>query len=634
MWRRKASRPSRPNNMPSPDTEKIAREIISSGIKEITAFVDSRQAAVLLAKVAPALRLKGIGVRPVYSDRGLKKFTGIEGEIFSPGKDQSVKVMSAVIAEFAKSYREWYLLGGKDQTVMDGYSLGFIHELDAYGIFRDAIRKVENAGEYIRAKKPGFLLTFFGNEELPGIEGLISGNTGVKVYNQPLDAPGRIMSLYINARLGLFGWLVRVIAAKRSSLFDGGAFSGRERYLFVYTGDSTSSIDTIAAVAPKVEGETIHLAEGLKTVKALKKRNVISSLYEDYISYLDVFQILGKARKFLNSWLGALDSMRDSGRFEYRGVNIFPMVSDELDKVIRKAAYNTPGRLLALERINKKSRIGALLVATDFHPVSREAVLFCRENEIPSLQVIHGLVSMPIQFIPVTADKTLVWGEYMRDWFVRYGTPAERIEITGQPRYDVFSDLEGRREGIRKELGIPAGSQVVMYASCRIPGEEKVVTAVLDALEGRKDTVFVVKPHPGEKIAAYSAILKERPGIRGMVVSDKNILDMLAVCDIVLLVFSGVGLEAVLMGKPLIITAEGVDWDKGRFVDDGVAVRAVSADEIRAAIDGLLSGSPDFDFIEANRKKFIYSHNYLNDGNAAARVAGLLKKAADLKEAS
>ena len=581
--------------------------------------------------------LSGHGIKPVVicSDGSYLKKAGIKGAVVVREAAHGARVADGVFERFSAKYRDWYMLDDGDTTLVDGYSLGFIHELDAYGVFKNTIWQLEDIKAVVLEKRPKLIITFFDVENAgAGLEPFFAEAGNAKVINIPPGGFSRLARrLELWYRLGYLGWLSRFVRAKLISLTrKGTTVSGslyEKKYLFVYTGDSSSGIDSITPVAKEFgDGEVLHIADGERTRRELDNRGIPSLVFEDITGWGALGWVYKNRKPFIRRWDSAKGRLKGSARFDYKGINLSPFVIDELEQKIKGGAYKTLARAYALGRLIEKGKAGGLLVASDFHPVPREAVLVCRRHGVPSVEVIHGMVSVPVLYVPITADKIAVWGDEMHEWFVGHGTDPARLVTTGQPRYDGFIEYEKRKDYLKAGLGIEKDKKVVLYAASRLPGEMKTVETALDAIRQRKDTIFVIKPHPTDRPDAYERLLNTRPDQPSMVVSGRNIFEMLAICDIVLLLFSTVGLEAVLAGKPLVAVSDFAGRSNDNYVASGVALKADTAQELRGILDGLLSGSEGYGVPRESRERFIFRHNYKNDGMAARRVAGLLREMA------
>jgi surface carbohydrate biosynthesis protein len=249
-------------------------------------------------------------------------------------------------------------------------------------------------------------------------------------------------------------------------------------------------------------------------------------------------------------------------------------------------------------------------------------------------------------------DLYLFWGERLRDAFAEYsGLPAERLHITGCPRYDICHAVW------RKTLAYPRRDFVLintnfnavnpLFASgkhadrqplrgqgvtdAEIESRYRAARAVFDRLvpelvslaQRAPERSFVLRPHPFERCESYREAFASRPNV---VVDDAgDVMAVLSVAQCMLHVNCGTSVEATFLGV-LPIAVEFANNDAARGLNPlpaRISHTVRSADELDEALrrSGEISRSHPF---EANYRAHIYPWFYENDGQAGARVARAL----------
>jgi len=96
---------------------------------------------------------------------------------------------------------------------------------------------------------------------------------------------------------------------------------------------------------------------------------------------------------------------------------------------------------------------------------------------------------------------------------VALGAPEDKVTFTGNLKYDtIIASLAGvERQAVRKELGIPAQSLVVVAGSTH-PGEEDAMLKVLEHCQERIDAplVLLLAPRHPERWDEVAGLLEER----------------------------------------------------------------------------------------------------------------------------
>ena len=123
------------------------------------------------------------------------------------------------------------------------------------------------------------------------------------------------------------------------------------------------------------------------------------------------------------------------------------------------------------------SGAGLLLTATSVNGLDRErdAITTARRLGVPSLALLDFWSNYRLRFIDQDGrlnlpDRIAVMDALAADEMVAAGLPADRLEITGQPAFDglaarLAAFSSGRREQLRRELGLATGDCLVLYVS-------------------------------------------------------------------------------------------------------------------------------------------------------------------------
>ena len=101
---------------------------------------------------------------------------------------------------------------------------------------------------------------------------------------------------------------------------------------------------------------------------------------------------------------------------------------------------------------------------------------------------------------------------------------------------------------------------------------------------------------------------------------------LIFISELVIVSHSTVGIEALILDKPLI----DVNLTKMPFYQDyvkeGVALGVRNEEDLLPAIKSILENEVVRKKLEKNRQKYVYEHAYKMDGKAAERVTNLIKE--------
>lgn len=155
---------------------------------------------------------------------------------------------------------------------------------------------------------------------------------------------------------------------------------------------------------------------------------------------------------------------------------------------------------------------------------------------------------------------------WSKDLFVdHYGIEPDRVHVISTPRFDYLSELIGSDSAkARANLNLSSDQPTVLFAAqVGLEAEmEKIISALaqIDSIGGRVPEI-IVKLHPRsstEEVRRYEAAANASKEDHTLnFVRTGNIADYLTASDLVITVYSNVGTEAAVMGKPLIIAKFG-----------------------------------------------------------------------------
>lgn len=298
----------------------------------------------------------------------------------------------------------------------------------------------------------------------------------------------------------------------------------------------------------------------------------------------------------------------------------------------------------------------AVIVIEDEYSVFERALIVAAgKKNIPCIAIQHGVIdeshkgylyqadeisldhSIKSPFVPI-ADVTAVYGQYHKDLLTRAGGyPENVVVVTGQPRYDRLTDLDRQpvRSRLIEEWHLDPTKKIVLWTTqCHgISDAENELNfhTVFDSISSIKDVQLIIKQHPGEP-GRYDTMIQEH--LRGysidahIVAKDADTLGLLALSDLVLLLNSTTGLEAVALQKPLIVLNLGGQPDIGNYVLEGVACGVYRPGDLKTTIERLLH---DDACLAQNREGFIRRYLYRIDGKAAERVVALIEECAETR---
>lgn len=198
-----------------------------------------------------------------------------------------------------------------------------------------------------------------------------------------------------------------------------------------------------------------------------------------------------------------------------------------------------------------------VVLTTNAPRSERAAVLAARALGIPAVVVVDLFALEELDWLarPTFADALCVLSQSVKERLVSAGRPAVDVHVTGNPVFDRLADpaLAERGRALRTTRGWE-GRRVITWASQPELGDpqlpRRIEAALIAALDDHPQWQLVIRPHPNDQYAPPTP----HPRLTLSTRAD-DLHTLLAASDVVVTMTSTVGLEAVLLGKPL------VTWD-------------------------------------------------------------------------
>ncbi len=221
---------------------------------------------------------------------------------------------------------------------------------------------------------------------------------------------------------------------------------------------------------------------------------------------------------------------------------------------------------------------------------------------------------------------------FARNAYLSMGVPADKVFVTGQPRFDLIGQKKYDRKRFMAELGVPEDKGIVVLATQPLGSfwtegdREEFINTVISALSEFPEKQLVIKLHPGEKMAEYQQMLAKMEEDRAIICQKIDLYELLHACDLLMTVHSTVALEAMLLNKPVITINLTGKPDLMPYAESGAALGVYQRRALAPAINKALYDPEVRKNLAQSREKFISKYAYRPDGQAAKRVTELITR--------
>lgn len=221
----------------------------------------------------------------------------------------------------------------------------------------------------------------------------------------------------------------------------------------------------------------------------------------------------------------------------------------------------------------------------------------------------------------VVPDRICAYGEKDVEEVGRSNFEKKTVRVCGCPRFDHYGKLFAQmdEEKLKRKYGT---GKCVLWAPDSpnvLKGKKRTeyVEKIAAAFSGKQTLDIVIKPHPDEKGTDYSGIRNAN------VVKSGNLLELIRICEAMLIRTSLAGSEAIALGKPVIITDFGGPGDVSIYSDYGFPV-AKTAEELAGLTEKLGSDEEKKRFTQ-RRERFM-TDNLANFGHASQKIADVVEE--------
>lgn len=274
-----------------------------------------------------------------------------------------------------------------------------------------------------------------------------------------------------------------------------------------------------------------------------------------------------------------------------------------------------------------------LFLAIEVNFILRNAVRYCKELGIKTLIIQHGTPNKYSlhAFAPFEADCFAAWGEFTKDYLIKSGVDPERIVVTGGPVFDRTCSLKPDRDKIYTDIGINPEIKHLIVFTTQASGAgnrptkveiETGITETCKALSYYPHVQLLFQVHPGQTIEDVKRIAEKMSSPNSKVIKYHDTESLLTISDGVITFFSTTAIDALILGKPLMLINLSDDKDFYPFVPMKAAFGAYTNEDIGEAFKRLIENPEE---LEDGRKKAVPYMAFNTDGRSLKRVLVLIE---------
>ena len=311
---------------------------------------------------------------------------------------------------------------------------------------------------------------------------------------------------------------------------------------------------------------------------------------------------------------------------------------DDLFHDLLRRSYRTTAIIVILDHIFKKMKFKAILDGGTAEEFENTAIELARKHNIKSYSFIPSPTSAYPQFTDCFhADKIFLEGLQGSDVMKKLGYADNRIEVTGGARFDLYKLINSNdsKNLLEKNFQINKEKKLIVIAMSRWHENDENWIPNFIKFCNKNDFEIIMKIHPTYKVASQNVsekkimnIESKCKGMKYMITYDVDLGTLLSASEMVITDWSSVGLDAILLDKPLlqvVFTNEEIDPNV-RYYDFGASIHINNYKKLEDITNQILVEERNLNQLKLGREKITKRYNFKNDGNAAQRIYEILTK--------
>jgi len=302
-----------------------------------------------------------------------------------------------------------------------------------------------------------------------------------------------------------------------------------------------------------------------------------------------------------------------------------------LPDLLRKT-YRAMAIIGILNHIFQKMNLKSILDGGSGEMFENVAIEVAKKYNVTSFTIVPSPPTPTPHFVYwLHADKLFLEGFQGVEVLKKLGYDDERFVVVGGARYDHYKNIESEnsKKILEKNNKIKSKTKLIVVAMSRWHDNDENWISDLIKFCNKNNFQVIIKVHPIYKFMFRDVsenkikIIQQRcKNLNYFMTYDLDLTTVLSAADIVITDWSSVGLEAVLLDRPLIqvnFTKQEIETYV-RYYDYGAALYVKNYEELEKKIIEIINERKYLNELKKGREKITEQYNFRNDGNAAQRI--------------
>jgi hypothetical protein len=245
--------------------------------------------------------------------------------------------------------------------------------------------------------------------------------------------------------------------------------------------------------------------------------------------------------------------------------NLEPELKDPIFYILRELFFNRIIEILywydSIKKEINNRNYKLIIIGNEFYAEVKTFYFICKKYQIPMYFIpTVGIPDDGSEVTPYYCDFITVEGEIDKDFLSKNGVNSNKIYVRGSPEYEnifkteikEFHDLEDYFSKKKYTLSHEKTKILLTTNPITSTSNEFLLKTVIDVVKKLENIQFIIKLHPRENGFLHKKIIKNM-NLKAIIVKNVNIFEIINSSDILITQDSRVILDAMIVGKPLIV---------------------------------------------------------------------------------
>jgi len=512
----------------------------------------------------------------------------------------------------------WHTVGGRQFLKWEGVPVGAAAQADLFHFFEPNLRLAFILDHILKTHRPSRLAFVDDGSERPALLAALLRGRGV-----PFDVVGRGGGRG-RRRLGLAArrilWPAMFAAARRRARLAGpgpeAESPGRGSGETIFWGQfGRFELDVYREVRDAYGDDLPYFASTLAAARAARSAGLACE------SLLDRFPPWRRTRQIFGALAASYRELERAGWLEAYDLPPGLAAFWREHFPFRPQAYLITLAMFAaaVERFLARRRPRLLLHLSDVHLTGRLGAELASRRGIPTLVIQNHITGGPtFGYLPLSSTKMAAWGRVSYEWLVAGGAPPEKLAVVGSPYAAAAARQYAKAQAER-------GGSLVVATNLADPEQNRLVALACAVYACERGRRLLFRPHPVEPAGMYEKIVKHVGVPEARVAAEEPLADVLAEAAVMVAAHSGVGVDALLAGVPLVhvnLMADVPDYLP--YVECGAALGVNRVEDLPAAIEEAWVAPPGR--FDAGRETFAQAYLGSAAGDPFENIVALARE--------